>query len=97
MTTTTWYRAGDGYYYKEPEAVEVVKEHNTMLTIRRAGIAGGFRDERVAKQSDHASYFPTFEEARSFMIARAETKIASLQRQIEREQEKLTRLTTGSV
>ena len=73
----TWYEVRT--YGSKVEAVDVVKETAKQLVIRCAV----YRmrptqtvDRTVAKSSEYSKYFPTFEEAKSHLIARTEKQLS---------------------
>ena len=75
--------------WAEITEVEVLRETDACVFIASAYYKDG---NRALKISDHDAYFDTFQEAQSHSIAQIERGIATLTRQLEREQEKLQKI-----
>ncbi|HVI55442.1 MAG TPA: hypothetical protein VM621_10360 [Luteibacter sp.] len=72
-----WFSAS----YGRINTVVVLSETEKTVTVLHAGEK---KARRQAKRSEFSNYFPTFEEAKSFLIEVAERNVASIRLQLER-------------
>lgn len=75
--------------WAEITGVEVLRETEACVFLESKFYTRG---TQAAKMSEHTAYFDTFQEARAHSIAQIERGIATLTRQLEREQEKLQKI-----
>lgn len=59
--------------------VEVARETESSLFLLH-----GSRERRVAKQSTHNAYFPSFEEAKAYLVERTERRIEGLKSSLDK-------------
>lgn len=76
---TKFYRASARWTVKV-ETVEVDRESENSVWIN---------GQRRAKRSDWDNYFPTFDEAKAFVIHEMESGVDSARRELERAKDKL--------
>lgn len=71
---TTWFEARSGF---KIEPVEIVRETDKSLWLKKApGV-------RVAKQGGWMAYFPTVEEAKNYLIQKAENWLLTCEQRLE--------------
>lgn len=76
----TWFRVRGTHI----DAVEVVKVNPETLMVSSKYLMGKGRKElRVAKASQYEKYFPSFDEARAYLLNYIDMSIVRLRRQLE--------------
>lgn len=86
--STRWYKVGN--YNSTITPVEVTKETPSTVTIYSEFWK---REQRSAKHSGYENYFPTFEEARAFLIKKRNEKILYMTKDIARLEEEIVIIT----
>lgn len=76
---TTWYKVG---WLCEIKPIDVVKETQSFVVVKREFNPNS--TDRVAKRSDHENYFPTWHEARDYLLDRERRKLSAAQLAIDR-------------
>lgn len=64
---TTWYKANCGSY-PEIKEIEVIKETDKQVVVQWTDSRGNVHENRRHKVSDYEGYFPTYKEARQYVI-----------------------------
>lgn len=79
-------------YRKPIEKVEVVSETEQFVTYIQQYEYSKPQKEKSSKRSQHASFFDTYDEAKSFLITYLKAKVIDAQSNLDREKATLKRV-----
>lgn len=83
----TWYKAGHYSHNNPIEAVDVIHETDKMVVLANKYRTSG--ESKSAKRSDYENFFPTWQEAYDFLVAKAQKSVNRCEAQLERARKEL--------
>ena len=78
------YRTNEYAWRDLIEEVEITRETEKQVVVSVVLNSGKVREDRSAKKSSSVNYFDTWEEAKLYLLERAESKVTHARRELDK-------------